>query len=127
LLKYVLVILLLFSSSHGYSEAIESKLSDSFSVHGMGQTTCIEVNENSDKKGFLTALKVWLGGYYTAVNAILASHSFEIDDKDLLESTIYIQTMCKEQNDPQLWVAQVTNMFWRTKFKSFESEQTKNN
>ena len=117
----------MISSNYVYSETIESKLSDSFSVHGMGQTTCIEVNENFYKKGFLVALKVWLGGYYTAVNSILAANGFEINDKELLESTIYIQAMCKEENDPELWVAQVTNIFWRTKYKSFESEHAHNN
>ena len=97
-----------------------SHLSDSFSVHGTGQVACSEYLSKAENESFALSIRVWLQGFFTAVNATGAAVSFEINESDLNDSIEFINKHCSSAENKELWVAQLANIYWRTKFKEFQ-------
>ena len=102
------------------SDDVISKISDEYSVHGVGQTTCTQINEQLHIDGFRLGIEVWLQGYFTSVNTSGAPRGFEIDTAGLEQSIEYIKTKCGDPDNADLWVAQLTNIFWRQQFLQFK-------
>jgi len=125
LARFFLIILLSILVGCGEKESVTNHLFDSFSVHGMGQTTCIEYNESSDVENFNLAMRVWLQGYFTAINTTGSALSFEIDENGLTNSIKFIKTQCATPDNQEMIVAQLLNIFWRVQLKEFQSSANK--
>tara|TARA_R110002072_G_scaffold300573_1_gene478384 strand:+ start:129 stop:515 length:387 start_codon:yes stop_codon:yes gene_type:complete len=121
-IKYIIFVFFIavYSVGCGNSDeknsTVESEVSNNHSVHGMGQTTCLEVNDHFDKEGFQFGLRVWLDGYYTAINSATVKHNFEVDIKGLEGSISLIKLNCLKKGNQDLWIAHIVSMFWRQKF-----------
>jgi len=125
LARYVLVLVLSILVGCSEEELVTNHLFDSFSVHGMGQTTCIEYNENSNIDNFNIAMRVYLQGYFTAINTTGSALAFEIDEDGLTKSIKFIKTQCATPDNHEMFVAQLLNIFWRVQLKEFQSSANK--
>ena len=102
------------------------KTPNSYEVFNLGLAKCEKVVNTFDKvESVEIGLKLWLGGYFTAMNSLSTEHSGITAGKDINEITEAVINKCKLR--PMLRIADVTSgiMPEFSRQKSKEPEKTK--
>ena len=108
--KLLLVFIYMFvCSSYAYPK--EGEQSSQYSVLGMGNTLCSEVIQNRGNDKFEFVLKIWMGGYLTALNSMLIDISITMTLNDLRKFKSYLYVNC-EKNEAK-FLAEISEEFWR--------------